>query len=133
MIIAVVSAIMLYVLATRPDLEVNVLHDRNPLFVRLADGSIRNGFTVKILNKLQANREVRIGLDGLPSAGLRIIGMPDGASTLTVAPDRLRSIRVFVTVPAAALNRGNASFAITISDVDGPASIRRDTVMRGPQ
>ena len=132
-IIAVVSAIMLYVLVTRPDLEVNVLHDRNPLFVRLADGSIRNGFTVKILNKLRARREVTIGIDGLPSAGLNIVGMPDGASTLTVAPDRLRSIRVFVTVPAAALKSGNAPFAITISDTGGPATIRRETVMRGPQ
>jgi polyferredoxin len=28
-----------------------VLHERNPLFVRLSDGSIRNAYTVRLLNK----------------------------------------------------------------------------------
>ena len=35
----------------RAALDLNVLHDRNPLFVTLSDGSIRNGYTLKILNK----------------------------------------------------------------------------------
>jgi len=41
-IIAVVGAIMLYTLVTRSLLDVNVLHDRNPVAVKLSDGSIRN-------------------------------------------------------------------------------------------
>ena len=44
--------------AQRPTLEINVLHDRNPLFVRLSDGGMRNGYTVKILNKLHEPRVV---------------------------------------------------------------------------
>ena len=39
---------MLYALLSRDRLEVNVQHDRNPVFVMLSDGSIRNGYTVKI-------------------------------------------------------------------------------------
>ena len=50
-IIAVVGAVMTYALATRRNDGVNVLHDRNPLFVRLSDGSLRNAYTVRILNK----------------------------------------------------------------------------------
>ena len=31
--------------------RISVIHDRNPMFVRLADGAIRNAYTVRILNK----------------------------------------------------------------------------------
>ncbi|TIL78874.1 MAG: cytochrome c oxidase accessory protein CcoG, partial [Mesorhizobium sp.] len=36
---------LLYSLLTRDRLELNVLHDRNPQFVTLSDGSIRNGYS----------------------------------------------------------------------------------------
>ena len=42
---------MLIGLSPRAAVDINVLHDRNPLFVTLSDGSIRNGYTIKILNK----------------------------------------------------------------------------------
>ena len=41
---------MLGFLLTRDRLDVNVLHDRNPVVVQLSDGSIRNGYTIKVLN-----------------------------------------------------------------------------------
>ena len=68
--IAVVSAIMLVALMVRPDLEVSVLHDRNPIYVRLSDGGLRNGYTVKLLNKLYEPHAFKIGIDGLPGATL---------------------------------------------------------------
>ena len=50
-IIAIVAAVMAYALATRQSEGISVIHDRNPIFVRLSDGELRNGFTVRILNK----------------------------------------------------------------------------------
>src|SRR5690606_17755824 len=41
---------MLTVLSLRSPLDLNVLHDRNPLYVQLQDGTVRNGYDVKILN-----------------------------------------------------------------------------------
>ena len=49
--IAIVGSIMLYALATRSTMDVNVLHERNPLFVKLSDGGVRNDYTVRLLNK----------------------------------------------------------------------------------
>lgn len=49
--ILLTAAVMGYGLLTRGDLEMSVLRDRNPLFVPLSDGSVRNGYTIKILNK----------------------------------------------------------------------------------
>ena len=59
-IIAVVGGIMLYALATRSSLGISVLHDRNPLFVTLADGSVRNGYTVRLLNKGRRSRSIAL-------------------------------------------------------------------------
>ena len=34
-----------------------MIHDRNPIFVRLSDGAIRNGYTVRVANKRAERRE----------------------------------------------------------------------------
>ncbi len=56
-------------LSARSSVDINVLHDRNPLFVTLSDGSIRNGYTIKILNKSRADAALRRStLEGMPGA-----------------------------------------------------------------
>ena len=52
---------MLWSLTHRTDFEFNILPDRNPLFVTLSDGGLRNGYTVKISNKLETARHFKIG------------------------------------------------------------------------
>ena len=50
------------------------VRDRNPLYVKLSDGGVRNGYTVKLLNKLYGPRAFGLGLDGLPGAKLSVVG-----------------------------------------------------------
>ena len=68
--LSLVGLIMVVALVMRPDLEVSVLHDRNPLYVKLSDGGVRNGYTIKILNKHYVPRAFKLGVDGLPGATL---------------------------------------------------------------
>src|SRR6185437_9572894 len=58
--------VMSTALMMRSTLGLSVLRDRAPLFVMLADGSLRNGYTVKISNKTQANAAYDLGISGLP-------------------------------------------------------------------
>ena len=51
-----VGLVMLAALLSRSDLEISLLRDRNPLFVTLSNGAIRNGYTFKILNKAREQR-----------------------------------------------------------------------------
>src|SRR5208283_4168825 len=67
-IIVLVGAVMLYALLTRSHLDISVRHDRNPLFVTLSDGSIRNAHTVHLLNKRQDVSTVALDVEGLPEA-----------------------------------------------------------------
>lgn len=67
---------------TRERLALNVLHDRNPQYVLESNGSIRNGYTVRILNMVPQPRLMSLTIEGIPSAVMKINGVPDAASQL---------------------------------------------------
>jgi cytochrome c oxidase accessory protein FixG len=128
-LIGLVGAIMLAALLNRSTLDINVLHDRNPPYVLLSDGGIRNGYTVKILNKLHQPREFSLEVRGLPGAQLAILGMEPGAR-IRVTTDDLREVRVFVTVPRAELARlaeAVTPFALVVRDTDSGHVTARTT------
>ena len=57
-------------LLTRSTVQLSVQRDRAPVYVPLADGSLRNGYTVKIANKTQLHAAFDLTVDGLPGATL---------------------------------------------------------------
>ncbi|MEO3431029.1 cytochrome c oxidase accessory protein CcoG [Pelagibius sp. CAU 1746] len=132
-IIAVVALIMLFTLVTRSDLDVNILRDRNPLFVTLSDGSIRNGYTVKIINKQHAERHFTLAVEGLPGASIDVVGNDVTAADLQVSPDDLESYRVFVSAPRDSLEDGSADLRFLITDKADGAQVTYDSVFRGPK
>lgn len=127
--IVVVGAVMLYALATRETEGVNVIHDRNPMFVRLSDGAVRNAYTVRIVNKQLERREFSLAIEGLPSVEIDFVGVPpraDGRKVIDVGPDQTREVRVLVTNRAAA---ADASTRVTFQLTDvttGETSHARD-------
>jgi len=113
---------MIYFLLTRERLDVNVLHDRNPVFVKLSDGSIRNGFTVKILNMVPEPRSFRLSLSGLPGAVMTMAGRdapPAASINIRTEPDRLRAIRIYVKVDQDSLKARSTPFVFTVTEVGG--------------
>ncbi|MBB5752714.1 cytochrome c oxidase accessory protein CcoG [Prosthecomicrobium pneumaticum] len=112
---------LLYALLTRDRLEVNVLHDRNPQYVLLSDGSIRNGYTVKLLNKIPEPRTLVVTLEGLEGATMSALGVEaeEGRSfSVAVEPDRLKTLKVYVRQPAEAIAGAGAaeSFRFVVAD-----------------
>ncbi|MCC0028955.1 MAG: cytochrome c oxidase accessory protein CcoG [Brucellaceae bacterium] len=110
---------MLYALLSRDRLEVNVQHDRNPVFVMLSDGSIRNGYTVKILNMIPEPRVIFLSLDGLPGGTMAIneVDQPIGVSfAIPVDPDKLRQLKVYVAQDKAYAEPGSHPFRFIVED-----------------
>jgi len=132
-LIVVVGAIMLWSLSSRTLIEINVLHDRNPEFVRLSDGGVRNAYTIRILNKHPDARRFAIAIEGLPAARLEVVGAEDGAASATaeVGPDQSRELRAVVNVdrpPEAA----STPLTFVITDIgDGTRATVSDN-FRGP-
>jgi cytochrome c oxidase accessory protein FixG len=135
-LIAAVGFLMLGVLVTRSPLDVNVLRDRNPLFVTLSDGSVRNGYEVKILNKLNEERVFTLSVDGLD--GVRIATLTEsGLEVLPVAvqSDRLRNVRLFLLLARDGLGQlegGSADITFVITDTADGRQVVNDTTFRGP-
>jgi cytochrome c oxidase accessory protein FixG len=128
-IIAVTGVTMLYSLATRRMLDVSVLHDRNPVFVALADGSVRNAYTVRVLNKLTEKRVLSIEVEGLPYPVVHLIGEDStGASPqIAVGPDQTREVRVLVTVPTGRALDKSTNVVFQVKDMaTGEAATARD-------
>jgi polyferredoxin len=97
-IIALVGGVMTYTLATRDAQSVSVIHDRNPTYVRLSDGSLRNGYTVRIANKRPERREFTLSISGLAGSLLDVVQTrDDGRFVVEVGPDQTREVRVLVT------------------------------------
>ncbi|WP_084539705.1 cytochrome c oxidase accessory protein CcoG [Azorhizobium doebereinerae] len=98
-LIALVGGIMIYSLADRSTEGLAAIHDRNPVFVRLSDGALRNAYTVRLINKKLEPRRFVLTLDGLPDARIAVVGTESGpeGDVLTVGPDQTLEARVLVT------------------------------------
>ena len=78
---------------------ISVIHDRNPMFVRLSDGALRNGFTMRILNKSLATRSFALTVDGLTDLDLKVVGetVTTGRTVIVaVGPDQTHELRALV-------------------------------------
>ncbi len=133
-VIALAGIVMLYALATRTTESISVIHDRNPVFVRLSDGSLRNGYTVRIVNKQLVAREFALDIVGLPSVSYEFIGVPgsaDGRRIVEVRPDQTREVRVLVTYHGAS-TPPSTSIVFQITDLASGLQAQTSDYFRAP-
>jgi len=131
-----VGAAMVFQLLTRSDTDINVLRDRNPLYTRLSDGSIRNGFTFKVLNKARQQRSFAITAKGIDGLTLGLVGSENVAETtpyVTVKPDRVQSFRLLVTAPGSDLDAESHDISFTLTEVNTGQTATYDSIFRGPK
>lgn len=129
-VLALVTAIMLYTLINRDTVNLNVLRDRTPPYVMLSDGSVRNAYTVKIINRDNIMRSFQLDVDGPEEMSLNAVGEEfDGASRIvTAGGDGVRSLRLFITMPADALDDASIPITISVTDVDSGEKAVNPTV-----
>lgn len=130
----VVGLVMLGTLLTRASFDVNVVRDRNPLYVTLSDGAIRNGYTVKILNKSRESRSFELVAHGLSRAELSLSGQEalPGALALTAQPDSVTSYRIFLRAPEAAILEETTVMALSVTETGQGETVTHESVFRGP-
>lgn len=95
---ALVGVGLTVALFVRPNIEFTVAPVRNPIFVTLSDGSIRNTYDIRLRNKNPEERMFEISLTGHLAFGLSLDDTPYAA--VAVPADTTLLQRVFVTAPA---------------------------------
>jgi cytochrome c oxidase accessory protein FixG len=119
-LIAVVGGAMLFQLATRATATISVLHERNPMFVTLRDGSIRNAYTVRIANKRPEPRPFALTVDGPVGAQIEAVGVAataDWRPVVEVGPDQTREVRVLVTMSRGIISEKSTLISIKAADL----------------
>jgi len=115
-ILTLVCGIMIRSLLYKPTLEVSAIPDRDPIFVRLSDGSIRNGYSIKIVNKTHERKTFALKILHPAEASAKIVNAD--LENLVVDHDEAVTFKVFVTLPKSFLDqneegRGLVEFIIT--------------------
>jgi cytochrome c oxidase accessory protein FixG len=129
-VMALVGAAMLYGLWTRFSIGIDVLKDRNPEFVRHSDGSILNGYSVKLLNHADRTRTFLLTVTGGQFASVRIIGVPSSSLPIPVSvePDRVRALRVLLIIAKSDLKPGNQEIEFRVTDPGTHETVETETV-----
>jgi cytochrome c oxidase accessory protein FixG len=115
----------------RSDVDLNVTPVRNPTFVTLSDGSIRNTYDLRILNKLGNDAVFRISLTS--EADLRISLEGTQELTVNVAANAQQTQRVYVVAApgADAALADRTDLRLWVEEVGGTSRIHHDTIFNG--
>ena len=118
-----VGLAMLFAVGTRSRLDLSALQDRNPLYVQLSDGSVRNNYTIKIRDMQSRPRDFEIGMVGLDGAVMwtnagnrKSAGQKIQAS---VSADTVSKIRVFIAASGEGPQKQQFDFSIRALDKEG--------------
>ena len=125
---------MVFALFMRDTIDMSVSRDRNPLYVTMSDGSIRNGYEVKVQNMNPEAREFRLSVQSRnPDYFLRpeISGV-DGL-TFEVAPDEARRVRLLLTAPAWIEVPESFDVTIWLEESESHQRTYYQTTFRGPE
>ncbi len=110
---------MLFALGARQRIDISVAKDRNPPYMLLSDGSVRNAYTVKLLNMESRPRPMEVSISGLPGAAMWTddMGRESASRTLkrTVPADQADPVRVYVVAPSGTDGR---EFTLTVRALD---------------
>ncbi|WP_135081144.1 cytochrome c oxidase accessory protein CcoG [Terasakiella sp. SH-1] len=134
-ILSLVAAAILTSLSFRDRLEVNIIRDRAPLFVTLSDGTIRNGYTYKILNMESSAKQYELSVAGLEGVTMTMIGHDKKdlkSLDLGVKADRIGAFKIFLKARPGKLDGKSTDIDFVLKDKETGEIVSHSTVFRGP-
>lgn len=101
---AAIGAGLLFALGTRTHTELTVSPDRNPPFMLMKDGSVRNAYTLRLRNMEARPRELEVALEGLPKGAVmwtESISLENAApaQVIAVPANETKVMRAYVMLP----------------------------------
>ena len=126
-----IGVAMIVALFLRSPLDLNVSPVRNPLFVTLSDGAIRNSYAVRLRNKQNEARRFAFEVEGADGLSVAIEGAPAG--WVEVAADETLGRRLYVTAPAGSdlAQRATTPLDLVVRDIADGTTATAETVFHG--
>lgn len=114
--IIAITAVLIWSISHKADLETAITQTRQPLYVVLSDGSISNSYEIKLANQTSEDRHYAISMRGLDKATLDTGGFDE----VTLKP--FKTLRLMVRVKRSGDDAGGDSskvkdFEFVVTDV----------------
>ncbi|KAJ54880.1 protein rdxA [Actibacterium mucosum KCTC 23349] len=124
---------LLVALFIRPEIELTVAPIRNPTYVIMSDGSVRNTYDVRLRNKHGDDRPFRISITGDRFLTWSLEGTE--YETVTVPADSTKLQRVYVVAPPGTPVAGaeRTAFRFWVTDLTNQDRAHTDTVFNGKE
>ena len=126
-----VASGLVWALFVRSDIEMTVAPIRNPTFVTLSDGSIRNTYDIRLLNKHGDDRPFRITLSGHPSLRVRLEGTPYESVTAVANETFLQRVYVIAPQGSEPARLDRTEFRFWVEDISNGDRAYKDSVFNG--
>ena len=128
---ALVGFGLVFALFIRSDVELTVAPVRNPTFITLSDGSVRNVYDVRLRNKTAEAQTMRITAKGDPAIRVQLEGT--AYQSIAVPADSTYLQRVYLVAPvgAAPAERASSEVRIWVEALGGGDRAYRDTTFNG--
>ena len=116
----------------RPSIGLTVAPVRNPTYVMLSDGAIRNTYDIRLRNQNPEDRDFAFSLTADAPLSLLLEG---GGTTVRVRADEIFLQRVYVTAPAGspAATRDRSDLRLWVEDMTNADRAHQDTVFNGKE
>ncbi|PIV30953.1 MAG: cytochrome c oxidase accessory protein CcoG, partial [Zetaproteobacteria bacterium CG02_land_8_20_14_3_00_50_9] len=120
-----------YGLTHIPPVELSIVHERQPLYLQMSDGSIQNKYTIKAVNKTPDDLHLRVSIEGLDGVELRI----DGGHEVLLRAGKLIPIHAYLRAMPTQLSEENSKIRFVFESVGSPdkISLTKGSVFIGPK
>jgi cytochrome c oxidase accessory protein FixG len=117
LVLFIMSGLLVFEIATRSPLEIDIIKDRVPLYRETGMGLIENVFTLKILNKSQISQRYSISVSGLKDHEFR------GGTEATALGGEVLNLPISIAMDPKNLNDTVTQFSFTVQSIDNPDNI----------
>lgn len=131
-ILTLICFVMLTNLMNKSKLELSVIPNRNPIFVLLSDGSIRNGYDFKIINKTHEFKKFKLNLKNPKAAILR--GQNFDLDNFRILPEQEKSFKIFISIAPELLEKSDDKrfiIELEIEDLDSKETKTIESIFIG--
>lgn len=111
---------LLFALGTRTHTDLTVSPDRNPPFMLLKDGSVRNAYTLRLRNMEARPRAMEVALTGMPAGAVmwtEAVSVENAApvQVIKVPANETKVVRAYVMLPP---GEAADAFAFRLTSLD---------------
>lgn len=107
---------IIYGLTHIPPVELSIVHERQPLFIQMSDGSIKNKYTIKAVNKTAKDLHMHVSIATIK--GIKIANA--SSADIILKSDKIIPLHIFLTARPESLKEKQTPVRFILESMESP-------------